>query len=224
MKWGESTKHMKNERKIYCFLGLPGSGKGTQAELLAEEIGAVMFETGDMIREEISSCDLTDPFCVEIKQKYEKGIPQPDEVVFDIIQKRLTATNKSVIFDNFPFSEKQAELFIKYCKDNHISNPSLIIINIDKDTSINRIVHRKVCSGCGEIYIDKESTICEKCGNALITRSDDNIETVENRINYYQPRINETRSIFVSNGYKIIEINGEQSVKEVYKQIKKRIS
>jgi len=219
-----TASNMTNQNiKIISFLGLPASGKGTQAEILATKIDSKVYGIGDMIREEIESSDLSDPFYGSMKDKYDKGIPQSDEVVMDIVKKGISAESKIIIFDNFPFSERQANLFFKLCDDIKSEKPILIIIDISKETANKRILSRKVCSLCETVYIDDGNQICEKCGGPLVTRSDDNEETLRKRIDEYTPRIAEVKEAFRNNG-KVIEIDGEKSINEVSKEVFRELS
>lgn len=211
-----------NERIAVCFLGLPASGKGTQADLLAKKINAKILGVGEIIREEIKSADLSDPFYKNIIERYKKGVPQPDEIVIDMIKKNISKIHKNIILDNFPFSKNQTHLFEQVIKDLRISKFVLIIIQITKEESLKRILSRKVCSNCGSIYIEDGSQICEKCGGALISRSDDNEETLKNRISEYWPRIEEVREIFPKYG-KVILIDGKKSINKVESEINSKL-
>ncbi len=206
-------------RKIYCFLGLPGSGKGTQIEILAKRINAQVISIGDEIREEIKEADMKDAFYREMKERYDNGTPQPDEIIIDIIKKRLLSIQDNIIFDNFPFSKRQCQLFFQICRENNVSIPDLIIINITSEESIKRIVYRKVCSDCGHVSLNHNDTLCEKCGGPMITRADDNLETVEERIKNYLPRISEVREAFMGHGI-VFDIDGSGTVEEVSELIK----
>lgn len=217
-----NSKEKIDDRMAVCFLGLPASGKGTQADLLAKKIKAKNLGMGEMIREEIKSADMNDPFYKSIKERYEKGIPQPDEIVADIVKKNLSKFNQNIILDNFPFSENQTDFFIQVCKDLKIGKPILIVIEITKEEALKRILSRKVCSNCGAIYIEDGNQICEKCGGALISRSDDNEETLKNRLSEYWPRIEKVKNYFKKYG-KVIVINGEKSIKQVEAEINKKL-
>lgn len=214
---------MSNEfQKIYCFLGLPGSGKGTQIELLSKSINADIISMGDEIRAELDEADLSDPFYRQMKERYDDGIPQPDEVVADIVKKRISKLERNIIFDNFPFSHKQSDLFFKMCEELGVNSPELIVIDITPETSIHRVVYRKVCSDCGHVMINDGDTICEKCGGPMISRSDDNVETVQERIRNYTPRIEEVENYFREKG-RVSVIDGLGSIEEVEDLIKKAI-
>lgn len=217
-----TPNEIKTERIAICFLGLPASGKGTQTELLAKKINAKILGVGEMIRNEISMADTKDPFYKSIKERYDKGIPQPDEIVSDIVKKNISSFKGNIILDNFPFSANQTKLFFEICHELNIANPTLISINISREETLKRILSRKICSDCGSIYIDNGSQICEKCGGALISRSDDNEEVLEKRISEYMPRMEEVKNCFIKAG-EVLNINGEQSIKEVEAEINKKL-
>lgn len=215
--------HMTNtNNKIYCFLGLPGSGKGTQIEILSKKLDASVISIGEEIREELESADFNDPFYKTMKSLYDQGVPQPDEVVVDIVKKRLQRINNHIIFDNFPFSHNQADLFFSICKELNVSVPELIVIDITPETSIRRIVYRKVCADCAHISSDTDVEICEKCGGAMVTRADDNEETVKERIKNYLPRIKEVENYFANFGAVHI-IDGNGTIEEVANLVQEKI-
>ena len=222
MNQNNFKNQINSTRKAYCFLGLPASGKGTQTELLAKKIAAKILGAGDMIRGEIANADLTDPFSKSIEERYKKGIPQPDEVILDIVKKNIIKTNGNIILDNFPFSKNQTDLFFQLCQDLKILDPVLVVIEISKEEALKRVLSRKICSHCGTIFIDSGNQICEKCGGALITRSDDNEETLKNRIGEYLPRTEEVKKYFALKGT-VITISGEQSIKAVEEEINKKV-
>lgn len=211
---------MESSKSFFVFLGLPGSGKGTQAAYLANREGLKVIGIGDLIRGVLENSDLTDPFVKEIKQRYDEGTPQPDEVVFDLVKNKIKELERGAIFDNFPFSANQANFFIDLIKKNNWSQPIIIYLKIDPETAVNRIVHRKTCSVCGKIYTGSDLTICDSCGGALISRSDDQEDVVRERVNHYIPRIEEVIEIFKPMG-RVLIIDGEPPVEEVKKEIEK---
>lgn len=209
-------------RKIYSFIGLPASGKGTQARIFAEKHDLDLIGMGDLIRAAIEeNKDDKDPFILEIKKRYDAGVPQPDDVAFDLLKKKLSTLNKDgAVFDNFPFTVKQAELLVSFAKENGWGLPVLIYIKLDPETTIERIAHRKICPQCNRIYNKKDITVCEDCGVALVSRADDNEETARKRIEHYVPKINELVEYYREIGA-IIEVDGEPSIEKVTIQIEK---
>lgn len=215
----------EKKKTIYIFLGLPASGKGTQAEIIARKIGIdEIIGVGDLIRRVIEK-DLEDPFVIEIKKRYDDGVPQPDEVVNDLVSDKLKMLSKDVILDNYPFSTGQAEYLDSFIETHEINfnKPVIIYIKVDPLIAIKRATSRKVCSGCGTIYGVTDEMICEKCGSSLIVRADDNTETIEARIRHYFPRINEVVTHYRSLGGKLLEIDGEKSVSDVTEEILTRL-
>jgi adenylate kinase len=213
---------MKSSKKFFVFLGLPGSGKGTQAAYLASRENLPVIGIGDLIRDILKNSDLSDPFIQEIRKRYNEGTPQPDEVVFDLVKNKLKHLERGTIFDNFPFSTNQANFLKNLIEKNKWSQPIVIYLKIDSGTAVNRIIHRKTCSICGRIYTESDSTMCDRCGGALISRSDDQEDVVRERISHYIPRIEEVVGIFKPMG-RVIIINGEPPVEEVKKEIKKAL-
>lgn len=203
-------------KKIYTFLGLPASGKGTHAEEFANNRGLVLIGIGDLIREEIEK-DPSSHIVQQIEDRYDKGIPQKDDVIFWLIKNKLKDVNKGVVFDNFPFSESQHDFIEDLVKEKGWSGPTIIYIKISPETSLKRISSRKICPECKEIFKDDE-TRCPRCNVPLEVRADDNVETVKKRIAYYEPRIKQILDIY-SKKNQVVEIDGEPSIPKVAKQI-----
>lgn len=207
------------KKVIFSFLGLPASGKGTQSEEFAKRKGLPLISIGDLIREEIEEAGERHSKIEDIIYRYESGIPQEDDVIFDLIQKKMKKIQKGVVFDNFPFSKRQAELLEQLIESDGWEKPVLIYINIDPETSYSRILDRKICPICNSVYGEGE-TICPNCKSTLIRRTDDNKETLSKRIDFYVPRIKEMLEFF--NKYGVVHnIDGEPSIAEVTKQVEK---
>jgi len=211
-------------KKTYSFIGLPASGKGTQARIFAEKHNLDLIGMGDLIRAAIEeNQDENDPFINEIKKRYEDGVPQPDEVAFDLLTKKLPTLKKDgVAFDNFPFTDKQAKLLIDFLNKNKWELPIIIHIKLDPETTVERIAHRKICPQCNRIYNKKNITVCDDCGIALVSRADDNEETARTRVEHYVPKINGLLEYYKDKG-RILEVNGEKSIEEVALEIEKKI-
>lgn len=209
--------------KIYSFLGLPASGKGTQAEILSKKIDAIVVGSGDLVRDEIKNCDMSDPFCESIKDRYDKGIPQPNEIMVDLIKKRISNTNKNIILDNYPFNSGQVNDYKKMLSEIKIDKSELVVIEISPKEAIKRVTLRKVCSRCKKIFIsNKLDEICDVCGGSLISRVDDNVDVLKTRINKYAPSINEVIHSFPEIG-KVHIINGQQSIPDVESEIDNKV-
>lgn len=211
------------KKKIFSFIGLPASGKGTQAKVFAEKHGFDSIGMGDLIRSAIKENENSnDPFMRELMERYNAGTPQPDEVAFDLLIKKLDTINKDgVVFDNFPFNVNQSRLLSDFAKKNNWERPVLFHIKVDPETTIERIAYRKICPDCNRIYNQKNITVCEDCGVALESRSDDTEDTARKRIKHYVKSINELLSFYLGSN-SIIEIDGEPPISEVTKEIEEK--
>ena len=202
--------------QIFCFIGLPASGKGTQAMSFAEERGFSHISIGDLVRSELKNETGDKEFKKTIKDLYDAGKPVTDAIVFKLLENKLATVIGGVVFDNFPFNKAQADFLFKYCESHKWEMPKVIYIKIDPESAIKRISSRRICPDCKSVFIGGET--CEKCGARLITRSDDNEETVRKRITNYMPNIEEVIAIFKPKNL-LFEIDGEPSIDEVKKQV-----
>lgn len=207
-------------KKIYAFIGLPASGKGTQAMKFAEKNSFVHISIGDLVRETIKG-DQNDPIVKRVVKLYSEGKPVDDDIVIDLIEEATKDIKTGIVFDNFPFTENQAKKLDEFAEENLYINPKIIYIEITPESAIARISKRKVCPDCKSIYNNSE-IVCPKCGATLIVRSDDNEETVRKRIEEYYPRIKTIVDIY-SKKDSVIKINGEQSIEDVSKEIEEKI-
>lgn len=164
------------------FLGPPGSGKGTMAERVAGRMGLVHLSTGDMLREQVKQG-------TELGKKAQEymtsGKLVPDEVIIGMIDERLKEDDAKggVLFDGFPRTVGQAEALGKIAKIDSVIN-----LEVPVKVIVDRVVSRRVCPQCGAVYNTHTHTsdTCDKCGAELITRADDNEETVMERFRVYE--------------------------------------
>lgn len=211
-------------KTIYTFFGLPASGKGTQAKILAKEQNIPrIVGVGDLIRDIIKS-DSNDLLVSEIKARYNSGIPQPDSVAIDLIERYLDEAKTSVILDSFPFGAGQAKFLEEYVKSHpEWAGPIIIYIKIDPEIALKRSTSRKICTSCGAIYGLTDDVTCQKCGGSLTVRADDNEETMRKRIDHYLPKVKELIDYYNSKDMKVFQIDGEKPVEEVAQEIKNKL-
>ena len=167
------------------FLGAPGAGKGTQAEIVSEKYSLPAISTGAIIREAIKN---QTEMGKAAKSYTESGALVPDEVVIGIIKERLAMDDckNGFILDGFPRTVPQAEAL-----DNMGVKIDLVInIDVPDEKIVERMSGRRVCSKCGAPYHTKynpsnKGDICEKCENELQIREDDAPEVVLSRLKTY---------------------------------------
>ena len=178
---------------VLIMLGAPGTGKGTVASILKDELGIPQVSTGDIFRKHIKEQTelgkLADTYI-------SKGQLVPDEVTIDLVKNRLQDDDvkNGIILDGFPRTVAQAEALDKILEEQDRKVDMVINLTTPKEEIIERIVNRRICSNpeCKTIYNlilnpPKQEGICDKCGSKLIQRDDDNRETVESRLkNYFE--------------------------------------
>lgn len=176
---------------ILIMLGAPGTGKGTVAGILQEKLGIKQISTGDIFRENIKNKTELG----ELAGKYmAEGKLVPDDVTIRIVEERLKLDDvkNGAILDGFPRTIYQAERLQEILKSRNEEVKLVINLTSPEDEIIERVVNRRVCSNpkCGAVYNVKLSPskvegICDKCGSKVVTRKDDNAETVKSRLNAY---------------------------------------
>ncbi|MBO6273144.1 adenylate kinase [bacterium] len=179
-------------KKELIFLGPPACGKGTQTNLLAEHFGYPHIDTGSLLRAEIASGSENGSIA---KQFIDKGQLVPVWLVGEIIKNRLSQEDckKGFILDGFPRSLEQAEMLEEIRE--HIDGDEEVdfratYFDIEIDELVSRIVNRRSCPKCGEIYnlkskSPKNEGKCDVCGTELTQRKDDNEETAHARFDTY---------------------------------------
>ena len=167
------------------FLGPPGAGKGTQAQLVCQRLGIPQVSTGDMLRAAIAAGT---EMGRKAKEYMDQGQLVPDEVVIGIVKDRLADPDcqKGYILDGFPRTVEQAKALSTFAKID-------VAINLDvpDDVLVKRLSGRRVCPLCGAPYhVDRLNgeTVCRADGTPLIQRDDDKAETVLNRLAVYHQK------------------------------------
>lgn len=206
------------------LLGAPGAGKGTQAKLIKEEYKIPQISTGDILRNEIQeNTDLGK----QVKDVLEKGELVSDEIILEIVRKRLSQPDctRGFILDGFPRTIAQAEGLEQILSHMHIKDLKVIEIFLAESEIIQRLTSRRICANCGKDYNllfnpPPPDGKCAICHGEIIQREDDKEETIRNRLKVYQ---NQTKPLidFYRKKNKYFQVNGLQSLKEVFASIKK---
>lgn len=208
--------------KSIILIAPPAAGKGTQSKLICDEYNMPHISTGDLLRERTSK---NDEFALKLKEQMESGKLVSDDVILGLLSDKLNQIDEYVL-DGFPRNLNQAKEY-----DNMLSKLNkkvnyAIYLKIDKETAKKRIVGRTSCSNCGSVYNDlikenmpKVTNKCDKCGNTLVKRSDDNEITFEKR---YETYISETEPLL--NYYKekgiLYEVDSSLETTKVFEEIK----
>ncbi len=166
------------------LIGPPGAGKGTYAKYFSKKYCIPHISTGDIFRAEIAN---ETELGKKIKEYVEKGMLVPDEIVIEVVKKRLSQpdTQKGFILDGFPRTIKQAEALDQFAKID-----AAIHIYIDMEEAVRRLSNRYVCPKCGRSYNllfnpPKNDLTCDDCGTKLIRRKDDEPDIIRKRYKIY---------------------------------------
>ncbi len=205
------------------LFGPPGSGKGTQARLLAEEFGIYHISTGDMLRAAaVSGSEIGK----QAKAIMDRGQLVPDEIMISVIREVLVSprVRKGFVLDGFPRTLQQAKSLSSLFDGLDITDYRVVNFEVDDEEIIRRLSKRLVCSNDGKIYnTDGDgvtlSTPCPTCGGKLYQRDDDKADTVRQRLKVYhattEPLLHYYREIGP-----IYTVDGTGSVDIVNREIK----
>ena len=167
------------------LLGLPGSGKGTQAKVITERLHVPHISTGDLFRKAYK--DKTE-LGLLANDYMSKGKLVPDEVTIGIALQRLNNSecDKGFLLDGFPRNNIQAQALEKHLDSEGKKIKFAIYVEVDKNILLNRLTGRRICSGCGETYHlmsnpPKVMNHCDFCNKIVIHREDDREETVKRK-------------------------------------------
>nr|WP_263625858.1 adenylate kinase [Bacillus infantis] len=201
------------------MMGLPGAGKGTQAEKIVEKYGIPHISTGDMFRAAIKEGT---ELGLEAKSFMDKGELVPDQVTIGIVRERLSKEdcNKGFLLDGFPRTVAQADALEDILSE--LDKKIDYVINIDVDQSIlmERLTGRRICKNCGATYHlvfnpPAKADECDRCGGELYQRADDNAETVKNRLDVNIKQTKPLLDFYETKGY-LRNIDGQQEISKVF--------
>ncbi|MFG6120648.1 MULTISPECIES: adenylate kinase [Thalassobacillus] len=208
------------------LMGLPGAGKGTQAEKIVEKYNIPHISTGDMFRLAIKEGTALGK---EAKSFMDKGELVPDEVTIGIVRERLSKDDcqKGFLLDGFPRTIAQAEALENLLKDMNESLDYVLHIDVPTDQLVERLTGRRVCPTCGATYHviynpPKVEGKCDKDGSELIQREDDQPETVRKRLDVNIEQTQPMLDFYKDKGY-LVTIEGDQDINQVFKDIDEKL-
>ncbi|WP_077210494.1 adenylate kinase [Bacillus dakarensis] len=201
------------------LMGLPGAGKGTQAEKIVEKYGIPHISTGDMFRAAMKEGT---ELGLKAKSFMDQGALVPDEVTIGIVRERLSKEDcqKGFLLDGFPRTVPQAEALEDILTELNKKIDYVINIDVDQEILMERLTGRRICKSCGATYHlvfnppSKEGT-CDRCGGELYQRADDNAETVNNRLQVNIEQSKPLLDFYETKGY-LKNINGQQDIDKVF--------
>ncbi|KRM68289.1 adenylate kinase [Apilactobacillus ozensis] len=207
------------------LMGLPGAGKGTQAEDIVAKYKIPHISTGDIFRAAISNkTDLG----LKAKQYIDKGNLVPDDVTCGIVKERLSKDDTKIgyMLDGFPRTIDQANSLEDITSELDNKLDAVINIDVDPDVLVERLSGRFICKNCGATYhkiykMPKVNDTCDICGgHEFYQRSDDKPETVKNRLDV-NIKMNTPLIDFYKQKGLLYTVDGNQNIDDVKKDIDK---
>lgn len=207
------------EKKRLIFLGAPGAGKGTQAQRLSEIYAIPQISTGDILRQAVK--DKT-PLGQRAASFMDAGKLVPDEVVIGIIEERLKQEDckNGFILDGFPRTVPQAEALDRVLDPMDMAIDAAVCFEVPEELLVKRLSGRRVCRSCGanyNVYFNPPAKdgVCQKCGGDLYQRSDDQEETIKNRLKVYRDQT-EPLIGFYRRKNRLVKIDGSGSMDAIF--------
>jgi adenylate kinase len=206
------------------LLGPPGSGKGTQAQLLCERLKLEHVGTGDSIREAIRNGT---PTGLRAKPFVDSGKLVPDDLVNDLVADRFRGQKRPerFIMDGYPRTVAQARAFDRVLEEQHLGLTAVVLLQVDDAEIVRRLSGRWSCpkQRCMATYHTvsnppKVAGICDRCGTTLVQRDDDKEETVKERLRVYHGNTVELIPFYRSRDL-IREVPGHGNIEEIYANI-----
>jgi adenylate kinase len=211
-------------KRAHVFLGPPGSGKGTQAKLLAERFALTHLSTGDILRDAVSK---ETEIGLRVKAVMAAGNLVDDDTVNGLVFARLQGKTADVLFDGYPRTLQQAEALAEFLSSRGLELGLVVDIEVPEAALESRVVKRRVCSesSCGAIYhLDrkppKTTGLCDLCGSPLKHRSDDTAEAFRSRMETFNATFKPLQAYYEgSPNYRLVDGSGTPD--EVYEVVVK---
>ncbi|SEU01317.1 adenylate kinase [Salinibacillus kushneri] len=208
------------------LMGLPGAGKGTQAEKIVEKYGIPHISTGDMFRSAIKEGT---ELGKKAKSFMDKGELVPDEVTIGIVRERLGKPDckNGFLLDGFPRTIAQAEALENLLDDMNSKINYVLHIEVPKEKLVDRLTGRRICPKCGATYhvefnppeVDGK---CDIDGEKLIQREDDQPDTVKNRLEVNMDQAKPLLDFYDEKGY-LVTIDGDREIDQVFQDIDEKL-
>ena len=213
-------------KRNLIFLGAPGAGKGTFANMLTDEISIAHISTGEIFRNEIKN----ETELGKTAKKYvESGNLVPDEIVAEMVSKRLNDAdcNKGFILDGFPRTINQAKLLTDALEKISKTIDAVIYFDAGDELLLKRLTARLTCRKCNGNFNKvfsppKVENICDKCGSELYQRADDSLETAQSRLSLYKEQTEPLVTYYEDKGL-LHTLNSERDKNAVLPELLKAV-
>ena len=216
-----------NEQLRLILLGAPGTGKGTQGNILARKLNIPKISTGDILREALQK---KTELGLQAQKYMEKGELVPDEIIIGIVKERLQDKDceNGFILDGFPRTVPQAIALDTYLESQDQKIDTVIALEVEQSKLVKRLTSRRVCKKCGKDYNvitnpPPSDMKCTECGGEVIQRADDNEQTVVNRLQIYEEKTFPLKEYYTMKGNLKI-FDGDGTIEDIQRNIQEYLS
>lgn len=210
-----------------ALLGPPGSGKGTQAQLLQEHCGLVHISTGDILREAVRQ---RTPLGEVARPYMEQGRYVPDDVVNGIIADRFRREDRPqhFVLDGYPRTRPQAEALDSVLTEVGLPLDRVILLEVPDEEIVQRLSGRRSCPRCGAIYHiprhpPQRDELCDRCGTALVQRADDREDAIRERLRVYHATLPGVLEHYRQQG-KLLVLNGLGEPQAIFARLRQLVA
>ncbi len=204
------------------MLGAPGAGKGTQAQMIADQYSIPHISTGDIFRANIKNGT---ELGMEAKKYMDQGLLVPDELTVKILLDRVAQEDckDGYVLDGFPRTIPQAEVLDRSLEELGSGIDYAIDVDVPDGNIVKRMSGRRACLACGATFHvehvpPKQEGICDRCGKDLVLRDDDKPETVQNRLQVYHEQTQPLIDFYSRKGI-LKAVDGTKPMQEVFGSI-----
>jgi len=203
------------------IVGPQGSGKSTQARLLAKSFGFAALGAGDLLRE-IAKKDTQ--LGSRISRTIIDGRLVEPELISEVIEEKVAALPKDqgLILDGYPRTLAQYALFRKFWAKTERGDYRVVFIELSEEEAIKRLTKRITCENCGAVDIEGRTEKCPECGGRLVKRSDDTSEGIRTRLQLFYSETMPMVRAMETDG-KVLRIDGTLSAEGVYREIMRNL-
>ena len=209
----------RSTMRLVILLGAPGAGKGTHALRLSAQEQIPHISTGDLLREQVKQGT---PLGQQAAAFMDAGQLVPDELILGMLQQRLARPDCSqgALLDGFPRTVAQAEALHHRFPQAQVS---VLALEVPDHVLIGRLSGRLSCPGCGAVFHrnhapPKQTSLCDRCGGALMQRQDDQEETIRKRLIAFHQQTAPLSDFYDQRGW-LHRIQGDETMEQVYAQI-----
>ena len=210
------------ERPTLIIVGSVGAGKGTQADLLVEQLGYLKVEAGEIFRQKAKE---DSPLGRKVKEINDTGRYADDQLITELVDDYIkdVPARKGILLDGYPRTIGQAEMLSNLLQESGRDPENIIVIwiKVSREEAKRRLMNRSTCTVCKTVYMSRDVLTCLHCGGDVKPREYDKPEAIERRLEFFEQEVMPLIKYYQQKN-KTLEINGEQEIAHVFDEIKEK--